>query len=75
VDVIHGACDLKPDVVMSMKADVSCILAWKDQPDTALSKKQIVAEDRSPRSKLRRRSSRSTRSILAPEGKRIQRPD
>ena len=44
VDVIHGPCDLKPDVKMSMKADVSHKF-WHGKVNllAALSKKEIVA--------------------------------
>ena len=45
VDVIHGACDLKPDVTMSMEADISHAF-WHGKVNllSALSSKQIVAE-------------------------------
>jgi hypothetical protein len=44
VDVIHGPCNLKPDVVMAMKADVSHAF-WHGKVNLveALAKKQIVA--------------------------------
>lgn len=44
VDVIHGPCNLKPDVVMAMKADVSHAF-WHGKINlmAALAKKQIVA--------------------------------
>jgi hypothetical protein len=44
VDVIHGPCDLKPDVVMSMKADVAHAF-WHGRVNliSALSKKEIIA--------------------------------
>ncbi len=44
IDVIHGPCDLKPDVTMSMKADVSHAF-WHGKVNlvAALSKKEIVA--------------------------------
>ena len=44
VDVIHGACSLKPDVLMTMKADVSHAF-WHGRVNlvAALAKKQIVA--------------------------------
>ena len=50
VDVIHGACDLKPDVLMSMKADVSHAF-WHGKVNlvAALAKKQIVAEGPIPK--------------------------
>ncbi len=43
-DVIHGPCNLKPDVVMTMKADTSHAF-WHGKVNlmAALSKKQIVA--------------------------------
>jgi hypothetical protein len=43
-DVIHGPCDLKPDVVMSMKADVAHAF-WHGKVNlmAALAKKEIVA--------------------------------
>lgn len=44
VDIIHGPTDLKPDVVMTMKADVSHAF-WHGKVNllSALSKKEIVA--------------------------------
>ncbi len=44
VDVIHGPCDLHPDVVMTMKADVAHAF-WHGRVNliSALSKKEIVA--------------------------------
>ena len=44
VDVIHGLCNLKPDVSMTMKADVSHAF-WHGKVNLveALAKKQIVA--------------------------------
>ena len=44
IDVIHGACSLKPDVTMTMKADVSHAF-WHGRVNlvAALAKKQIVA--------------------------------
>ena len=44
VDVIHGACNLKPDVSMTMKADVPHAF-WHGKVNLveALAKKQIVA--------------------------------
>lgn len=44
VDVIHGPCNLKPDVSMTMKADVSHAF-WHGKVNLveALAKKQIVA--------------------------------
>ena len=45
VDVIHGPTDLKPDISMSMKADVSHAF-WQGKVDLmgAVTKKQIVVE-------------------------------
>ncbi len=50
VDVIHGPCDLKPDVVMSMKADVAHAF-WHGKVNLmrALSKKEIVAQGPTPK--------------------------
>ncbi len=44
-DVIHGPCNLKPDVTMTMKADVSHAF-WHGKVDLlrALQSKQIVAK-------------------------------
>ncbi len=44
VDVIHGPCTLKPDVLMTMKADVAHAF-WHGKVNlvAALAKKQIVA--------------------------------
>jgi len=44
VDVINGPCDLKPDVTMTMKADVAHAF-WHGKVNliSALSKKEIVA--------------------------------
>jgi hypothetical protein len=44
VDVIHGACNLKPDVVMTMKADVAHAF-WHGKVNlmAALSKREIIA--------------------------------
>lgn len=44
IDVIHGPCSLKPDVVMRMKADVSHAF-WHGKVNlvAALAKKDIVA--------------------------------
>jgi putative sterol carrier protein len=44
IDVIHGPCNLKPDVVMSMKADTAHAF-WHGKVNliSALSKKEIVA--------------------------------
>ncbi len=44
-DVIHGPCNLKPDVTMTMKADVSHAF-WHGKVDLlrALQSKQIVAQ-------------------------------
>lgn len=45
VDVIQGSCNLKPDVVMSMEADVSHAF-WHGKVNlvAALAKKEMVAE-------------------------------
>jgi hypothetical protein len=50
VDVIHGSCSLKPDVVMTMKADVSHQF-WHGKINlvAALAKKQIVADGPIPK--------------------------
>ena len=50
VDIIHGDCDLKPDVVMSMKADVAHAF-WHGKVNlmAALSKKDIVAQGPIPK--------------------------
>ncbi len=50
VDVIHGDCNLKPDVVMSMKADVAHSF-WHGKVNlmAALSKKDIVAKGPIPK--------------------------
>jgi hypothetical protein len=50
VDVIHGPCSLKPDVVMSMKADVSHAF-WHGKVNlmAALAKKDIIAEGPIPK--------------------------
>jgi len=44
VDVIHGPCNLRPDVTMTMKADVSHAF-WHGRVNlvAALAKKQIIA--------------------------------
>ncbi len=44
IDVIHGPCNLKPDVVMTMKADVSHAF-WHGKVNlvAALAKKEIIA--------------------------------
>ena len=44
VDIIHGECDLKPNIVMTMKADVANAF-WQGKVNLvgALAKKQIVA--------------------------------
>lgn len=44
IDVIHGPCNLKPEVVMTMKADISHAF-WHGKVNLveALAKKQIVA--------------------------------
>lgn len=44
VDIIHGPCDLKPDVIMTMKADVSHAF-WHGKVNlmSALAKRDIVA--------------------------------
>jgi putative sterol carrier protein len=45
VDVIHGPTDLKPEIVMTMKADISHAF-WQGKIDLmgAVTKKQIVVE-------------------------------
>ncbi len=45
MDVIHGLCDLEPDISMSMKADIAHQF-WHGKVNlmAALSKKQIVAD-------------------------------
>ena len=50
LDVIHGPCDLKPDVVMTMKADVSHAF-WHGKVNlvAALAKKEILAEGPIPK--------------------------
>jgi hypothetical protein len=50
VDIIHGPCSLKPDVKMSMKADVSHAF-WHGKVNliSALSKKEIIAEGPIPK--------------------------
>jgi hypothetical protein len=50
VDVIHGPCDLKPDVTMTMKADVSHAF-WHGKVNlvAALAKRQIVADGPVPK--------------------------
>jgi putative sterol carrier protein len=50
VDVIHGPTDLKPDVTMSMKADLSHQF-WHGKVNlmAALAKKEIVAEGPIPK--------------------------
>jgi hypothetical protein len=50
VDVIHGTCDLKPDVTMTMKADIAHAF-WHGKVNllSALSKKEIVANGPIPK--------------------------
>jgi hypothetical protein len=50
VEVIHGTCDLKPDITMSMKADVAHAF-WHGKVNlvSALSKKQIIADGPIPK--------------------------
>ncbi len=50
VDIIHGPCSLKPDVTMSMKADISHAF-WHGKVNllTALGKKDIVAQGPIPK--------------------------
>lgn len=50
VDVIHGECHLKPDVLMSMKADVAHAF-WHGKVNlvAALAKKEIVAQGPIPK--------------------------
>ncbi len=44
VDIIHGPCNLKPDVIMTMKADTSHAF-WHGKVNlvAALAKKEIIA--------------------------------
>ena len=50
MDVIHGPCTLKPDVVMSMKADISHAF-WHGKVNllSALGKKDIIAQGPIPK--------------------------
>lgn len=50
VDIIHGPCDLKPDVTMSMDADISHRF-WHGKVNlmAALGKRQIVARGPIPK--------------------------
>jgi hypothetical protein len=50
VDVIHGPCTLKPDITMSMKADIAHAF-WHGKVNllAALSKKDIVAKGPIPK--------------------------
>lgn len=50
VDVIHGPCALKPDVVMTMKADVAHAF-WHGKVNlvTALAKREVVAQGSMPK--------------------------
>jgi hypothetical protein len=50
VDVFHGNCDLKPDVVMSMNADISHAF-WHGKVNllNALAKKEIIAQGPIPK--------------------------
>jgi hypothetical protein len=50
VDVIHGPCTLKPDITMSMKADIAHAF-WHGKVNllSALSKKDIVAKGPIPK--------------------------
>jgi hypothetical protein len=50
IDVYHGSTDLKPDITMSMKADVSHAF-WHGKVNllNALAKKEIVAEGPIPK--------------------------
>jgi hypothetical protein len=50
VDVIHGACALKPDIVMTMKADVSHAF-WHGRVNlvAAIAKKDIVVQGPLPK--------------------------
>lgn len=50
VDVIHGPCNLKPDVVMTMKADTSHAF-WHGKVNlmAALAKKEIIASGPIPK--------------------------
>lgn len=49
-DVIHGPCDLNPDVVLSMKADVSHVF-WHGKTNlmTAIAKRDIVVKGPLPK--------------------------
>jgi hypothetical protein len=50
VDVFHGNCDLKPDVVMSMNADIPHAF-WHGKVNllNALAKKEIIAQGPIPK--------------------------
>jgi len=50
VDIIHGSCDLKPDVVMSMEADTAHAF-WHGKVNlvSALAKKEIIASGPIPK--------------------------
>jgi putative sterol carrier protein len=50
VDVFHGDCDLNPDIVMSMKADVSHAF-WHGKVNlmSAMAKKEIIAKGSIPK--------------------------
>jgi hypothetical protein len=50
VDVIHGPCDLKPDVTMTMKADIAHAF-WQGKVNLvgALARKDIVAQGPIPK--------------------------
>jgi hypothetical protein len=50
IDVIHGPCNLKPDVVMTMKADVAHAF-WHGKVNlvAALSKREILASGPIPK--------------------------
>ena len=50
VDIIHGPCDLKPDIEMSMQADVAHAF-WHGKVNlmAALAKKQIIAKGPIPK--------------------------
>ena len=50
IDVIHGPCDLKPDIILSMKADVAHAF-WQGKVNllTAIAKRDIVAQGPLPK--------------------------
>ena len=50
IDVIHGPCELKPDITLSMKADVAHAF-WQGKVNllTAIAKRDIVAQGPLPK--------------------------